>query len=139
MGQEKNTVLVVDDEPGMREFLEIMLKRDGYIVDTAPDGARALDKMENTLFDLAIVDIQMPVMDGYTATREIRRWEKEEGVEGVPIVALTAHALSEELNKCMEAGCTAFITKPVKKMVLIEAISRYARRKDEKCSIIPAV
>lgn len=132
-------ILLVEDSEDNRLLIKTYLKNMPYVLDIAENGKVAVDMVKRERYDLILMDIQMPVMDGYTATREIRRWEREEGVEGVPIVALTAHALSEELNKCMEAGCTAFITKPVKKAVLIEAISKYARRKNEECSTIPAV
>ncbi|MFA5755910.1 MAG: response regulator, partial [Smithellaceae bacterium] len=69
---------------------------------------------------------QMPVMDGYTATRAIRRWEEEQGKNRTPVIALTAYALTEDAAKSEEAGCDTHLTKPVKKAVLLEAIRRFA-------------
>lgn len=73
------------------------------------------------------MDIQMPVMDGYTATKTIRKWEREMGIKPTPIIALTAYALKEEVQKSLDAGCTAHLIKPIKKTKLIETINEYAR------------
>jgi CheY-like chemotaxis protein len=74
----------------------------------------------------------MPVMDGYTATREMREWERKEGLKYTPIIALTAYALKEETQKSLDAGCDAHITKPIKKATLLEAIREYVKILDEK-------
>ena len=76
-------------------------------------------------YDLVLMDIQMPVMDGYTATREIRMWETEQNIKETPILALTAFATKDDEKKSLEAGCTAHLTKPIKKAKLLEAIQRY--------------
>ena len=68
----------------------------------------------------------MPVMDGYTATREIRRLEREEGRNPTPIVALTAHALKEDMEKSLQSGCDTHLTKPIRKPVLLETIRKFA-------------
>ena len=75
-----------------------------------------------------LMDMQMPVMDGYTATRLIRLWEAEKRRPRTPIVALTAYALTEDEGKSFEAGCDGHLTKPIKKEHLLEAITRYASR-----------
>lgn len=72
----------------------------------------------------------MPGIDGYTTTREIRKWEKENGKDPVPIVALTAHALVEDKQKCLDAGCTDYLSKPLKKAALLDKISDYSRSKE---------
>jgi CheY-like chemotaxis protein len=72
------------------------------------------------------MDMQMPVMDGYAATREIRKWEKSQGKTAVPIIALTAYALKEDEKKSLDAGCTGHMTKPIKKVKLLEALAEYA-------------
>ncbi len=69
----------------------------------------------------------MPVMDGHTATREIRRWEQENGREPTPIIALTAHAVKEDMEKSLTAGCNTHLSKPIKKTTLLQAIDRFLR------------
>src|SRR5450432_1104692 len=73
-------------------------------------------------YDLVLMDRQMPVMDGLTATRKIRAWEQANGRPPTPIVALTASALKGDRETCLAAGCTAFLTKPIKQEVLLQAI-----------------
>ncbi len=70
--------------------------------------------------------MQMPVMDGYTATRQIRQIEAEQNSEKIPIIALTAHALNDEINKSMDAGCVQHISKPIRKQHLVEILINFA-------------
>jgi CheY-like chemotaxis protein len=78
-------------------------------------------------YDLVLMDMQMPVMDGYTATREIRAWEQENGERRAPIVALTAHALSGAHSESLNAGCDGHLTKPVERHDLLDAIAEFAQ------------
>jgi CheY-like chemotaxis protein len=79
-------------------------------------------------YDLVLMDMQMPVMDGYTATKAIRKWEDENGRKPSVILALTAHALNGHGEKSLAAGCNAHITKPVKKAVLLEALREHTMK-----------
>jgi len=72
-----------------------------------------------------LMDVQMPVMDGHKATRTIRAWEKKEHKVSTPIIALTAHASKEEIEKCNAAGCNMHMSKPVKKKTLLDALHKY--------------
>jgi signal transduction histidine kinase/CheY-like chemotaxis protein len=101
-------VLVVDDGPENRELLSLVLAEQGLWVDEAENGVQALEKVAAGSYDLVLMDMQMPVMDGFAATRELRR----RGVT-IPIVALTAHAMKGYEEQVQQAGCTAFLTKPV--------------------------
>jgi CheY-like chemotaxis protein len=74
------------------------------------------------------MDMQMPVMDGYTATARIRQWEQAQGRPPIPIIALTANALHDEVNRSLAAGCTAHLTKPIKKVILMEAITQHTHK-----------
>lgn len=96
-----------------------------YQVFLAVNGAEALEKVKGQHFDLVLMDIQMPEMDGYQATREIRRREQATGRDPLPIIALTAYALKEEVQKAFQAGCTAHLSKPVKKDTLLNTLQQY--------------
>ncbi len=119
---EPMKILLVEDTVDNQILFRAFLKKVPWDLDMAENGAIGLEKFKNGHYDLVLMDMQMPVMDGYTATREIRKWEKEKGVKDTPIIALTAYALTKELRKSIEAGCNGHITKPVKKAKLIESI-----------------
>jgi two-component system response regulator PilR (NtrC family) len=123
MGQEKSKILVVDDEPGMREFLEIMLQKDNYLVSTATDGAEAIEKIENALYDLAVVDVQMPVMNGIEVLKKIN-----EKCPETTVIMITAFASHETAIEAMKLGAYDYITKPFKideiKLVIKKALDK---------------
>ncbi len=119
-------LLLVDDSEDLRMLVQRLLRATNYKVDTAENGAQAVEKYRNGNYDLLLMDMQMPVMDGFEATREIRKLEKEKSDKALPIIAFTAHAFRDELQKCLDAGCTYFIPKPVKKEVLIKILHDYA-------------
>ena len=121
-------VLLVEDSATNRFLIEAYLKQTPYQVDVAENGEIAVRKYMAGNYDLVLMDMQMPVMDGYTATRRIRRWESAHGRHPTPIIALTAHALIEDVQKSLEAGCNVHLTKPVKKAALLEAMNAYAKR-----------
>jgi signal transduction histidine kinase/CheY-like chemotaxis protein/HPt (histidine-containing phosphotransfer) domain-containing protein len=119
-------VLVVDDNE-INLFVAVeMLEQMGYEVETAKNGAEALEILKNREFAVILMDCQMPVMDGYTATREIRRRETETG-KHQPIIALTAHALSGERERVLEAGMDDYLSKPVRSNAIDKMIRRYAK------------
>ncbi|MBF0519664.1 MAG: response regulator [Nitrospirae bacterium] len=120
-------ILLVEDIEDNRMLIQTYLKRMPYIINTAENGKEAVEKFMTEYYDLVLMDVEMPVMDGLTATREIRQWEQQQGADPTPIVALTAHALKEHDQKSLEAGCNGHITKPVKKATLINAINQYAK------------
>ena len=119
-------ILLVDDTPENRLLIETYLKKTAHIVDPAENGQIALKMYKSEHYDMVLMDMQMPVMDGYTATAEIRKWEVEAGRKAVPIIALTAHALSEDQGKSLAAGCTDHLTKPIRKAKLMEVIAQHA-------------
>jgi CheY-like chemotaxis protein len=91
----------------------------------ADNGQEAVDLCTEQSYDLIFMDIQMPVMDGYTATRMIRRHEEHYGRERTTIIALTAHAYESDIQKCLEAGCDDHIAKPFKKRTLLDCLTHY--------------
>lgn len=101
-------VLVVDDSEDNQMILQFFLKQREIDVTAAFNGAEAIEKMNSERFDLVLMDIQMPVMDGYTATKTLR----ENGFN-LPIIALTAHAMKSDQELCLDAGCTEYLTKPI--------------------------
>jgi PAS domain S-box-containing protein len=121
-------ILLVDDSADNRLLIQAYLKRSPHIVEIAENGEIAVNKFMAGKYDLVLMDMQMPIKDGYTATREIRQWEKEQGVIPTPIIALTAYALKEEFDKSLESGCNTHLTKPIKKATLLEAIQQYGFR-----------
>jgi signal transduction histidine kinase/DNA-binding response OmpR family regulator len=124
---EPMTILLAEDFIHNRLVVQQYLKNLPFKLDIVENGAQAVEKFKAAVYDLILIDMQMPVMDGYTATREIRKIEKERDISPVPIIALSAYALKEEIDRSMEAGCTEYLTKPLKKAVLLKTLSRYAK------------
>lgn len=121
-------ILLVDDSEDNRLLIQSFLKKTPFVVDIADNGLAAVEKYKTAAYDLILMDIQMPVMDGRTATKEIRDWERSNNREPTPVLALTAHALPEEIQKSYEAGCNWHLTKPIKKNDLLYAIKAYAKK-----------
>ena len=113
---------MADDSHDNRALIRAYLKKTPYLLVEAEDGQEAIDKFVAGNFDLVLMDIQMPNVDGYEATSTIRVWEVANSRRRTPIVALTASALEEAVHRTKEAGCDAHITKPVKKSTLLDAI-----------------
>jgi len=118
-------ILIVDDTEDNRFLLLTYLKKLPFDVVQAENGLEAVEKVFREPFDLILMDIQMPVMDGYAATRKIREWEKETHRSPIPIIAVSANAMAEDVQKSLDAGCTEHVTKPIKKSALLEMIQRY--------------
>ena len=117
-------LLVAEDNPSNQRVLVEMLKRLGYKPDVAADGREVLQALERQHYDLVLMDIRMPEMDGITATREIRRIWPESGPK---IIAITAFALEGDREKCLEAGMDDYISKPVQKKALEAVLMKYER------------
>jgi len=117
-------ILIVDDSPENRGLIQAYFKKYPFEISMATNGAEALEMMESNVYDIVFMDMQMPIMDGMTATREYRHWESLHHRKLVPIIALSAFALQEEIDKSLEAGCSMHLSKPVKKSVILEAMRR---------------
>jgi len=124
-------ILLVEDILDNRLLIQAYLKKTPYSLDIAENGAIAVEKFKSGKYDLVLMDMQMPVLDGYDATSAIRKWESEKKTKTTPIIALTAHATKEEKQKSLDAGCTAHLTKPIKKAKLMETIYKYTAAKAE--------
>ena len=115
-------ILLAEDSPDNCTITMAYLEDTPYRVEIAETGAMACEMFEAGHYDLVLMDRQMPVMDGLTATRTIRAWEQTNNRPSTPIIALTASALKGDREKCLAAGSTAFLTKPIKQEVLLQAI-----------------
>ena len=120
-------ILLVEDSPDNRTITVAYVEDTPYQVDIAENGAIACQMFKAGRYDLVLMDRQMPVMDGLTATRAIRAWEQANDKSPTPIIALTASALKGDREMCLAAGCTAFLTKPIKQAVLLQAIREHSR------------
>ena len=115
-------VLAVEDDAVNREVIAALLPELGLTVEFAHDGQQAVAALhQGALVDLILMDIQMPVMNGYEATRHIRQWERETGRSRQPIIALTANAFDEDRQKCHAAGMDDFLVKPISSLALLAA------------------
>jgi len=122
-------ILLVEDSPDNQVLIRSYLKQTPYLLDIADHGAMALERFKNGYYDLILMDIQMPVMDGYEATKAIRTWEREHDLPPIQVIALTALALKEEGVKILEAGCNTHMTKPIKKRTLLEVLQTCKERR----------
>ncbi|WP_422930220.1 response regulator [Singulisphaera sp. PoT] len=125
-------VLVADDHAVNRKVALRMLEQLGCVSEAVENGMEAVERLEHDTWDLILMDVQMPVLDGLEATRQIRRRELESGRERVSILALTAHAMDVDKRRCLAAGMDGHVTKPVKRQELLSALSQFARPRPEE-------
>jgi CheY-like chemotaxis protein len=114
-------ILLVEDQEMNRDMLSRRLKKRGYEVAIAVDGAEGLEKARTEAPELILMDMSLPVIDGWEATRQLKA---DESTRAIPVVALTAHAMSTDREKAMEAGCDAYETKPVELPRLLETMEK---------------
>lgn len=115
-------ILLVEDSSDNQILVRSYLKSTPYQVDVAEHGAVAVEQFKQAHYDVILMDMNMPVMDGYEATKAIRAWEREQDLPKTQIIALTALVLKEEGEKILEAGCNAHMTKPIKRQTLLEVL-----------------
>ena len=127
--------LVAEDHDINREIIIELLRQAGIEADTAKNGREAVEMVHTQDYDILFMDIQMPEMDGFTATREIRKLDRE-GVDSLPILAMTAHALTGDREKSLDAGMNDHLTKPIDRDALADALRRWLPR--EKCAVVAA-
>ena len=132
-GPDQNVaILIADDSSDNRFLIQSFLKHSSYQLDIAETGRVAFEMCQTRKYDLVLMDVQMPVLDGHTATRMIREWEKQSNVSPIPIIALTAHAFPEERQKSVAAGCSDHLTKPIRKDTLLNAIQKWIKQGPRK-------
>jgi CheY-like chemotaxis protein len=120
-------ILVAEDNPSNQRVLVEMLKRLGYRADAVADGREVIQALKRQPYDLVLMDIKMPEMDGITAAKVIRELQPEKGPR---IVAITAFAMEGDREKCLEAGMDDYIAKPVQINQLAEMLGKYQNPKD---------
>lgn len=116
------TVLVIEDNEQNLYLVRFLLERSGLRVLAAADGPRGIEEAVRSLPDLVLLDIQLPGMDGYAVARELRRVP---ALSAVPIVAVTSYAMVGDRERCLEAGCTGYIEKPINPDTFLEDVVRY--------------
>lgn len=123
--RSEREILIVEDNEDNRLLIRAYLEHTPYRFDEATNGAQALSRCQRHRYRLVLMDIQMPVMDGYAATEAIRAFEKTVGADRVPIIALTANAVQEDVERSLAAGCQAHLTKPIRRKTLLNALEHY--------------
>ena len=121
------SVLIVEDDPNIRELLQMYLEKDGYAVTLASDGGQGLDKFRTIKPDLVLLDVMMPVMDGWAVCKAIR----QEG--STPVIMLTAKGETDDKVTGLKAGADDYITKPFEMKELLARIEAVLRRSDRNC------
>ncbi len=120
---EDKVILVVEDIDTNKIFFDAALRKTKAKILWAMDGREAINKFRENDVDLVLMDLQLPVLDGYTATREIKKIDP-----AVPIIAQTAHVMSGEREKCIEAGCDDYLAKPIRLKILMDTLSRFLNK-----------
>jgi CheY-like chemotaxis protein len=114
---------LVEDNEVNRKFAVRVLEKAGWSVEIAENGQDAVDAYERSSFDVILMDVQMPVMDGFTATRRIRSLEEARD-RRTPIIAMTANAMTGDRERCLDAGMDGYVSKPVRRGILMEEMDR---------------
>ncbi len=118
-------ILLVEDNATNRLVAREILKKQGYSITEAEDGEKALKLIGEVAFDLILMDVQMPVMDGFEATKILKA---SQATQAIPVIAMTAHALKGDRDRCLEAGMDDYITKPIKSADLIDIVNKYIKK-----------
>jgi CheY-like chemotaxis protein len=118
-------ILLAEDNPINQKLGIILLQRAGYSVDAVENGQRALEKIQSEHYNAVLMDVQMPEMDGFEATRQVRQWEGS--ARHVPIIAMTAEALKGDRERCLEAGMDDYVSKPIVSQALFSVLDRWTQ------------
>ena len=121
-------VLVAEDSTDSLSLIRHYLNNSRLKIDAAENGKAALDLFRLDDYDLVLMDIQMPLYDGYWSISRMREWERSNGSPRTPIIAVTAYAMTEDAQKCLRAGFDGYLTKPLAKDTLLGAVQRFTRR-----------
>ena len=122
-------ILIVEDNPVNQKLIAFLLARAGYTYEVAENGADALRRLDQSQFKLVLMDMMMPVMNGYDATKAIRANPK---LKNLPVIALTANAMKGEDEKCRAVGCSDYLAKPYSKDQILNAISILIKKSQQE-------
>ncbi len=128
-------ILLVEDNATNQQVALSILEKLGFGADVAPDGREAIRAMEKTPYDVVLMDVQMPVMDGFEATRLIRSGKTGVPDPRIPIIAMTAHAMKGDRERCLEAGMDDYLSKPISPPALVEALEKWSGKARETPSL----
>ena len=131
--QRSLKVLLAEDTPANQKLARRILEKRGHVVNLASNGQEAIELLNRSPVDLVLMDVQMPEMDGFEATAAIRQRERNSG-QHVPIVAMTAHAMAGDRERCLQAGMDDYIAKPLDARQLIELVERFCRKRANRSS-----
>lgn len=120
---EEKVILVVEDVDTNKIFFDAALRKTKAKIIWAKDGQEAVTMFKENVVDLVLMDLQLPIMDGYTATRHIKLINPS-----IPIIAQTAHVMSGEREKCIEAGCDDYLAKPIRLQILMDTLSKFLNK-----------
>ncbi len=122
-------ILLAEDHPVNKQLALKILERGGFYADSVSNGQEAFEAIKNTHYDIILMDVQMPVMDGFEATAQIRNYQ--ESMDHVPIIAMTAHAMKGDDKRCIEAGMDDYLSKPIKPQKLFGIINKWTGLKED--------
>jgi two-component system, sensor histidine kinase and response regulator len=120
-------VLLAEDSEENRLLMAAYLRGTSHQLDSAENGRQAVEMFRTRRYELVLIDLNMPVVDGFSAVASMREWEREHGLSPTPILALTGRAMIEDRHRAIAAGCNGHLTKPLRREVLMEAISRFTQ------------
>lgn len=124
----RTRVLLIEDNEQDRYLVTFLLERHGFAVVHAATGLRAIDLADRKTFDIILLDIQLPEMDGYAVARRLRQMQL---MQGVPIVAVTSYAMAGDREKALDAGCNGYLEKPINPDTFVTDVSRHLRPREE--------
>jgi len=134
--ERKANLLIADDSDVNLDLLKIFLEPKSYDLDCVFDGKAAFDLFKEKRYDLVLMDVQMPIMDGLEAVRLIRVWEKDHAQSYIPILAFTGGVTEKEIKECLDCGCDGYISKPVEKEKLIASIESQLKKRTEPLKLV---
>ena len=137
IGTRQVRVLLVDDSPESRALVTEYLRGSDIMLDFAPDGARALTQLDAIRYDVVLMDLHLPGMDGFATTIALRKMERERALRPVPVVALSADALAETVKRALAAGCAEHLSKPISKAALLDALRAHVTAPTSAPSVAP--